>query len=197
MSKGKAWTESEQQILIEKFEPSKQSVRQLSRVLNRSPSAISTKAWSLGLCPPNTCKNPRRWEPEEVEFLKEWAGQIPSDLLYSRHRQLCKQHGWRQRTPNAISLKVQDLGLSRSLHDSTDYYTVNNIAVNLRCSTNIVRSWLKQREYALILRPQTQGTHLLIRRCDLARFFQRYPAVLNHCRPEFPWLIDLVCHPHD
>lgn len=196
MSKGKPWTESEQQILIEKFEPSKQCIMQLSRILNRTPSAISTKAWTLGLCPPYTLKNPRRWEPEEIEFLQEYAGQIPCDQLYVKHRQLCKLHGWKQRTPNAISLKVQKLGLSRSLHDSTDYYTVNNIAVNLRCSTNIVRSWFKDKEFAAILQPQTQGTHLLVKRCHLAKFFQQYPGVLNHCRPDFPWLIDLVCHPH-
>lgn len=190
------WTESDKQILVENYDSSKATVRRLSRLLNRTPDAIISKAYKLGLVRNLKPRTHRPWERQEIEFLQENAGVLPFLQVCAGISSLCQENGWTGRSRNAVSLRINLLGVSRSVDGTTEYFTSDSIATALRCSPDIVRGWYKDKAFASILMPQKEheatGKYIVSRK-NLASFFRKYPGELSRCRPDIAWLISLVC----
>ncbi len=191
-----SWTESDKQILVENYDSTKATVRRLSRLLNRTSDAIISKAYQLGLVRHLKPRTHRPWERQEIELLQEHAGVLPFNKVCAAHSDLCRENGWTGRSKNAVSLRINLLGVSRSVDGMTEYYTSESIATALRCSPDIVRGWYKDKVFASILMPQKEheatGKYIVSRK-NLASFFRKYPGELSRCRPDIAWLISLVC----
>lgn len=201
MTRPRIWTDDEKQVLISSYpttgdECAKIAVCKLARALNRTHAAIRKKACLLGLMQRKGARTCRRWEKAEIDLLNDRSGETPIPHLMKELKALWGILGVEPRSKTAVSLKINQLGLSRTV-SATDgqWFTVASIAAGLRCKESFVRAWAKDKELNKTLKAVPNGKEqaaYLIRRANLKRFFIAYPGVLNSTRPDMTWLVDVI-----
>lgn len=199
--KPRIWTDDEKLALVSTYPTSgdgsaKIAVYRLSRQLNRTHAAIRKKACQMGLMQRKGTRTSRHWEQSEIDLLMEKAGETPIPHLMRELKELWNKTLMEPRSRNAIALKINQLGLSRTV-SATDgqWFTVASIAAGLRCKESLVRAWVKDKELNKILKAEPNGNQqavFLIRRANLKRFFIAYPGVLDSTRPDMVWLVDVI-----
>jgi len=90
------WLPEEIEVLKKLY--GKKKVREIAKILRRTPNSIEHKASELGL------KRPEYWSKEEIEILQE-------HYTYSSKEELCSLLP--KRTWSAIQKKARELGLQR------------------------------------------------------------------------------------
>ena len=96
------WSENEIEVLIELYESS-EDIKAISKIINRSTSAISTKIWELGKA---LRKN---WASEDIQFLKENVHLLSIEKLAKDLKRSQKAIRWRLSILNIRVKKASQL----------------------------------------------------------------------------------------
>jgi|GEM_PF-5422419 len=98
------WTRQEDELLAKSYRTD--GATSLAEQLNRTRSAISSRARRLGLARTN------RWSESEDEYLHEIAETLPVDWLLKHWQTKAKREGWPRRQKHSIVRRLLDLGYS-------------------------------------------------------------------------------------
>ena len=82
------------------------------------------------------------WRKSQVEYLRQFGGSVPMDLLYERFRRFNSEKNLPKRTYQAFRLKMFRLGLSE--YATTDYLCIQELANVTGRSRNAVAQWVKK-----------------------------------------------------
>jgi len=85
--------------------------------------------------------NSRRWQPREIEILKDIAESMPSHQLVRAFNNAICGCGFKKRSTYSVWSKMKELGLSIDAKYSV--YTPTTIAKTLGISVDTVRSWFR------------------------------------------------------
>lgn len=177
------WSEEQDQAIREVYK--KHYFRGALEKLTRHPlfigypkAQIQNRAIVIGVS-----RELKRWTDEEESVIAKYAGEVPITKI----QRILKSRG---HTRSFIAIK----GKIRSAHlrQKPDTYSVEEVAVAMRCSSEKVKRWITAGMLKAEKDHPDGSGYWRIRPADLARFVRAHVFELEACMPDIPWLVSLI-----
>ena len=119
-----------------------------------------------------------RWTAPEIDYLEQYAGQVPfPDLVYQMHRKAMK-HGWPVRSAVAIRKWLNTRGQHVGCRHG-EWMTYSGVGDLLNCSSDRVANWARTPEVRAILEPRWRGKAWFTSRDSWRRLARKMPRILG------------------
>lgn len=155
---GERWTEQEIRML-----KSDQTAEQLAKRLSRTPSAIRSKRYVMGIC------DRYIWDAESLHYLQcAKAKGKPFKLVFDGLQKLCKRNGFSIPSYFCAYKKYREIQVIQ------EYFTPSELASLLGITSKKVLNWLAL--YKDVLKPVQYGGCVQIEVKRFREFCREYPG---------------------
>lgn len=179
------WTELEIEQLI-MLKSQGLEIKEISKKLNRSKSAVQNKWFSIRTSDPAADKLSSSWSHEETELLIALSETLPRSILFARYNQVATSKGYQKRSLNSITLKINELGQSTA--PQTGWYGTTAISIGLGFSRNRIEGWLKSG-----LKSHREGKNIYVRNDHLVEYILERPSCLDGITNDgLHWFLSLL-----